>query len=115
MNIRKTILVAGLSALMIPAAFATSGAVFATGGEDSLRFHAAKSIKSRADVRAEVLDANTEGFGLMGGESGAGQATQRHGYGFQGGKLVHTDTFAHNSPKPSTTLTAADRMMYPGR
>jgi hypothetical protein len=117
MIIRNAVFALGLTAVMIPA-FANSGASFVTGGEEGLRLHKAQSTKSKAEVRAELQSTRSiGGYGVMGtGESGeSGAFSQRHSFAFQGGKLVHSDNLAHNSPKPSIAMGALERDLYRGQ
>ncbi|OYY37325.1 MAG: DUF4148 domain-containing protein, partial [Polaromonas sp. 39-63-25] len=36
----------------------------------------------------------------------------QHSYAFQDGRLVHTDSIAHNTPKPSLAMTDAERRLF---
>ncbi|OZA87183.1 MAG: hypothetical protein B7X65_13415 [Polaromonas sp. 39-63-25] len=51
-----------------------------------------------------------EGGTLVGGE--AGYMPPQHSYAFQDGRLVHTDSIAHNTPKPSLAMTDAERRLF---
>lgn len=45
----------------------------------------------------------------------AGFMLPQHSYAFQGGKLVHTDSIAHDTPKSSNlAMTDAERRQYRG-
>lgn len=114
MSFRKTVFVLALVSASIPAAFANSGSTW-VGGEAGFESHPVQSNKSRAVVRQELeaFRANpvtADGGTLVGGE--AGYIRPQHSYAFQGGKLVHTDTIAHNTPKPSLVTTDAERQLF---
>lgn len=113
MLFRKTVFTLALAGAAIPAAFANSGSTW-VGGELGFQPHAVQSTKSRADVKKE-----TEAFRknsvtahdgtLVGGE--VGYIPPQHSFGFQGGKLTHTDSIAHNTPKPNLVMTTAERRL----
>jgi len=114
MSFRKTVFVLALVSASIPAAFANSGSTW-VGGEAGFENHPVQSSKSRAVVQQELeaFRANpvtSDGGTLVGGE--AGYIRPQHSYAFQGGKLVHTDTIAHNTPKPSLVMTEAERQLF---
>ena len=114
MSFRKTVFVLALAGAAIPAAFANSGSTW-VGGEAGFQNHPVQSTKSRADVRKELEAFNknpvtADGGRIVGGE--AGYSPPQHSYAFQGGKLVHTDSLAHNTPKPSLSMTAAERRAF---
>ncbi|WP_096662823.1 DUF4148 domain-containing protein [Polaromonas sp. AET17H-212] len=114
MLFRKTVFALALAGAAIPAAFANSGNTW-VGGERGFETHTVQSTKSRADVKKE-LDAfrsnptTAEGGSLVGGE--AGYMPPQHSYAFQNGRLVHTDSIAHNTPKPSLAMTDAERRLF---
>lgn len=113
MSFRKTVFVIALVSSSIPVAFATSGNT--RGGEVAFEYHSFQSNKSRSDVRNE-LDAfranpvTSTGASPRGGD--VGYAYPQHSYAFQDGKLVHTDTISHNTPKPSLAMTDAERQLF---
>ncbi len=114
MSFRKTVFVLALVSASIPAAFANSGSTW-VGGEVGFESHPVQSSKSRADVQKEfeAFRANpvtSDGGTLVGGE--VGYILPQHSYAFQGGKLVHTDTIPHNTPKPSLAMTDAERQLF---
>ena len=111
MSVFKTVLAVALVGAVVPAAFASSGSMW-VGGEQGFQTHAAQSQLSRSDVRKEFFafradPVTADGGRLVGGE--AGYVGPQHSYAFQGGKLVHTDSIAHNTPKPSLAMSAAQR------
>lgn len=111
MSVFKTVLAVALAGAAIPAAFAGSGST-RVGGEQGFETHAVQSQLSRADVQKEFLASRgnpvtADGGRLVGGE--AGYVGPQHSYAFVGGKLVHTDAIAHNTPKPSLVMSAAQR------
>jgi hypothetical protein len=114
MLFRKTVFALALVGAALPAAFANSGSTW-TGGEQSFEFHAMPSTMSRADVQKELEDfrknpVTSDGSTLVGGEGG--YVGPQHSYAFKGGKLVHTDTLPHNSPKPSLAMTDVERQLF---
>lgn len=114
MSFRKSVFVLALVSASIPAAFANSGSTW-VGGELGFESHPVQSNKSRAVVQKEfeAFRANpvtSDGGTLVGGE--AGYVHPQHSYAFQCGKLVHTDTIAHNTPKPSLTMTQVERQLF---
>jgi hypothetical protein len=114
MLFRKTVFALALAGAALPAAFANSGNTW-VGGELGFDAHAVQSTTSRADVQKEYQafrknPVSVDGGTLVGGE--AGYIHPQHSYAFQGGKLVHTDTIAHNTPKPSLAMTDAERRLF---
>ena len=114
MLFRKTVFALALAGAAIPAAFADSGSKW-VGGELGFESHAVQSTKSRADVQREFQafrnnPVSADGGRLVGGE--AGYLPPQHSYAFQGGSWVHTDRIAHNTPKPSLSMTDAERRTY---
>jgi hypothetical protein len=114
MLFRKTVVAFAFAAAFVPAAFANSGATW-IGGETGFQDHPVQSTKSRAEVRNEYLawranPVTTDGGLAVGGE--AGYVPPQHSYAYQGGKLVHTDKIAHNTPKPSLEMTDAERRLF---
>lgn len=116
MSIRKTIVALALVGAALPAAFAGSHTGWA-GNERGVSIiqssaNANPSTKTRAEVVQELQafrknPVTADGSRLVDNERGF--ALPRHSYAFEGGALVHTDTFAHNTAKPSTALTDADK------
>lgn len=112
MLFRKSVFILALVSASIPAAFANTGITW-TGGEQGFEFHVMPSTKSRADVQKELEafrknPVTADGATLVGGE----YIPPQHSYAFQGGKLVHTDTLPHNTPKPSLMMTEAERQLF---
>lgn len=111
MSVFKSILALALAGAALPAAFAGSGSTW-VGGEQGFETHAVQSQLTRSDVQREFLafranPVTADGGRLVGGE--AGYVAPQHSYAFQGGKLVHTDSIAHNTPKPSLVMSSAER------
>ncbi|HQS39074.1 MAG: DUF4148 domain-containing protein [Burkholderiaceae bacterium] len=114
MLFRKTVFALALAGAAIPAAFANSGGTW-VGGEQGFETHTVQSTTSRADVQKELQafrknPKTAEGGRLVGGE--AGYIPPQHSYAFQDGRLVHTDSIAHNTPKPSLAMTDAERTLF---
>ena len=114
MSFRKTVSALALVGATIPAAFANSGSTW-VDGELGFQTHAVQSTKSRADVQKELETFRkspviADGGTLVGGE--VGYLPPQHSFAFQGGKLVHTDSIAHNTPKPKLDMTNAERRWH---
>ena len=114
MSAFKTVLALALAGATVPAAFAASGSHW-VGGEQGFKTHAVQSQFSRSDVAKEFLafranPVTADGGRLVGGE--AGYVAPQHSYAFVGGKLVHNDTIAHNTPKPSLVMSATERRRF---
>lgn len=117
MLFRKTVFALALAGAALPAAFANSGSTW-VGGERGVEFHANKSTKNRAEVQKELeafrQNPVTADGGTLAGRD-ASYIPPQHSYAFQGGKLVHTDSLAHDTPKPtSLAMTDAERRQYRG-
>ena len=118
MSIRKTIVAFALVAAAIPAAFANSHTGWA-GNERGVSLieantNTSPSTKTRAEVMQELQDFRNnpvfaDGSKFVNNERGFIFA--QHSYAFQGGALVHTDTLAHDTAKPSVVLTDADKRL----
>lgn len=111
MLFRKTVLVLAFAGATLPAAFANSGNTW-ENGEISVQTPVVQSAKARADVQKEFEafrknSVTANGGTLVGGE--VGYTPPQHSYSFQGGKLAHTDSIAHNTPKPNAVMTRAER------
>lgn len=91
MSIRKVILAMAVSSAFVPAAFASSGAIW-VGGEAGYVTHALEGGLSREQVRAE-LDAFLSAGGVTGsGETGYRQPPHQHTYTTAAnGQRVHDD------------------------
>jgi hypothetical protein len=114
MSFRKIVVSFTVAVALVPAAFA-NGASTWIGGEAGFQDHPVQSAKSRSEVRGEFLawranPVTSDGGLAVGGE--AGYVPPQHSYAYQGGKLVHTDKIAHNTPKPSLEMTDAERRLF---
>jgi len=114
MSVRKALLSLALVGAAIPAAFAGTQSTW-VGGEAGFETRTVPSSTTRAAVQAEFLafrrnPVTANGGMQVGGE--VGYVFPQHTYAVQGGKLVHTDQIAHNSPKPSLVKTPAERARY---
>ena len=113
MLFQKTVFALTLAGAAIPAAFASSGSTW-VGGEMGFQTHALPSAKSRAEVQKELAvlrekPVTASGGTLVDGE--LGYQSPQHSFAFQDGKLVHTDSIAHNTARPSLALTQAERRL----
>ncbi len=114
MSIRKTIVAMALVGAALPAAFANSHTGWAGNerGVSVIQANISASTKTRAEVVQELQTfrknpVTADGSKLVDTERGFVPA--QHSYAFQGGALVHADTVAHNTAKPSTALTDDDK------
>lgn len=113
MSIRQTVFALALVGASIPAAFASNGGNFHSE-ERGFEFHPVHSTKSRADVVKELeasKDAPPSGMNRSPSfdRGDSGYVNEQHSFAIQGGRLIHTDTMAHNTPKPSLAMTDAER------
>ena len=113
MSIRKTIVALALAGAALPAAFANSGVTQSATFRD-FQYHATNSTKSRADVQQELEAFRKNPFTADGTKivnTDKGFISPQHSYAFQGGNLVHTDSLAHDTPKPSLVMTDAEKRL----
>ncbi|CAN5448186.1 hypothetical protein BH10PSE16_BH10PSE16_11240 [soil metagenome] len=113
MSIRKTIVALALVGAALPAAFANSGTTW-VGGDRGFEFHPGNSTKSRAEVQQELEAFRKNPFTADGTKivnTDKGFISPQHSYAFQGGTLVHTDTLAHDTSKPSLMMTDAEKRL----
>ena len=110
MLIRKTALALALVSAAVPAAFANGGY------ERPFESSAIASTKSRSDVQKELEAFRKKPVSAGGSilsDRDARFITPQHSYGFQNGALVHTDSIAHDTSKPSNlAMTDAERLLY---
>lgn len=110
MLIRKTVLALALAGAALPAAFANGGY------ERLFESSTSSSAKSRSDVQKELEAFRKNPVGPGGSilsDRDARFITPQHSYGFQNGTLVHTDSIAHDTSKPSNlAMTDAERSLY---
>ena len=113
MSIIKQALVATVVAFAaIPAAFATSGTTPASNERGYTTHAMPASGLTRAQVLAELAafkknPVSADGTLYVGGE--AGWVYEGHKFEFRNGRLVHADNIDHNAPKPSLSMTPAER------
>lgn len=99
----------------------SAGTVFAdqtfhpSNDEPGTIMHVIAGTKSRAQVetrRIEVANNGVAGDGwrYVGGE--AGWELVQHAYDFRAGKLVHTDSIDHSTPRPSIASIEQARKQY---
>lgn len=115
MSIRQTVFALALVGASIPAAFASSGATNLST-DRGFEFHATQSSKSRTEVMKELeLSKKAPAAGMNRTPSfnrgDSGYINEQHSFAIQDGRLVHTDTIAHNTPKPSLAMTDAERRL----
>ena len=89
-NIRSMVLIATLVAASVPAAFADTGTTW-VGGEIGFASHPTQSLKTRQQVRDELIQFQRDGGKLAQGEMPA--MPHEHTYRMQGGVAVHTDPY----------------------
>ena len=110
MLIRKTVLALALAGAAVPAAFANGGY------ERPFESSAASSTKSRSDVQKELEAFRKNPVGAGGtilSDRDARFVPPQHSYGFQNGKLVHTDKIAHDALRPaSLAMTEVEQRLY---
>ena len=110
MLIRKTVLALTLAGAAVPAAFANGG------HERPFESSAASSTKSRSDVQKELEAFRKNPVGAGGtilSDRDARFVTPQHSYGFQNGKLIHTDNISHDAAKPANlVMTDAEKRLY---
>lgn len=112
---KKVLLAVAIGALIVPAAFASTGTTPANNERGYTTHAMPASGLTRDQVRAE-LDAfkrnplNADGARYVGGE--IGWEIQGHKSEWRNGKLVHTDTIDHNAPRASTLVTPQSRAEF---
>lgn len=117
MLFRKTVFALALVGAAIPAAFASSDAIWLGSDNGFVAYPGtsnSNSTKSRADVQQELAAFRKNPVTADGGKivnTDKGYISPQHSYAFQGGTLVHTDTLAHDTPKPSLVMTDADKRL----
>lgn len=90
MSIRKVIWAMAVSSAFVPAAFASSGAIW-VGGEAGYVTHALEGGLSRDQVRAELNSFLRAGGVTGSGETGYRQPPQQHTYMAANGQRVSDD------------------------
>lgn len=111
MSIRQTVFALALVGASIPAAFASNG-VTTLSTDRGFEFHPTQSTKTRADVMKELEVSNKAAAGVNRVTSvnrGYTGYIEQHSFDVKNGAVVHTDKIAHNTPKPSLVMTAAER------
>ena len=114
MLFRQTVFALALAGAAIPAAFASNGSA-PMRGEQGFETHAMQSTWSRADVQRELADFRKNPMTAEGGtftQGETGYVFPQHSYDFKGGKLVHSDNIAHNTPRPARVMTHEERHQY---
>ena len=110
MTILKTVLAFSLAVAALPAALANH--VTSTGFLDrDQQYQTSTSQKSRAEVKAELSQskASKEPNNTASLRVDPQSNRSAHGYNFQNGSLVHTDKISHDTPKPSVSMTNAEK------
>ena len=111
-NIVPVVLLSGLS---LTAGIAHSADIaFPSNPEHSFSSQPAPSPLTRTEVRREaeafrLSPVSPDGWRYVGGERDSERI--QHGYSYSGGKLVHTDSFVHNAPKPEKRLTIDEKIL----
>lgn len=115
MLFRKTVFALALVGAAIPAAFASSDAIWLGSDKGFVAYPGnSNSTKSRTDVQQELAAFRKNPVTADGGKivnTDKGYISPQHSYAFQGGTLVHADTLAHDTPKPSLVMTDADKRL----
>lgn len=115
MSIRKTIVALALVGAAIPAAFASSDAIWLGSDRGFVAYPGtSNSTKSRAEVQQELEAFRKNPFTADGTKivnTDKGFISPQHSYAFQGGNLVHTDSLAHDTSKPSLVMTDAEKRL----
>jgi hypothetical protein len=115
MLFRKTVFALALVGAAIPAAFASSDAIGLGSDKGFVAYPGtSNSTKNRADVQQELAafgknPVTADGVKIV--NTDKGYISPQHSYAFQGGTLVHTDSIAHETPKPSLAMTDADKRL----
>lgn len=110
----KTVLALTFAIVALPAAFANNGTT-TMKNEKGFEYHASPNPKSRAEVRNELTQyrASPEGVNSLAMLRVDRQFSRpAHSYALQGGNVVHTDKIPHDTPKPSASLTDAEKLQY---
>ena len=113
--IKQALVATAVAIVTLPAAFATSGTTVADN-ERGLTTHAMPSSGlTRSQVIAELMafkknPVAADGARFVDGE--IGWVDQGHSSEWRNGRLVHTDTIDHNAPKPSPSMTPAERAAH---
>ena len=113
--IKQTLVATAVAFVTIPAAFATSG-ITSANNERGYTTHAMPAGGlTRAQVQAERAafmknPVSADGARYVGGDTG--WVYEGHKSEFRNGRLVHTDNFDHNAPKPSLSMTPEERPVY---
>ncbi|HQS41749.1 MULTISPECIES: DUF4148 domain-containing protein [unclassified Polaromonas] len=121
MLFRKTVFVLALAGAALPAAFANSGTTWsgADGGDHLYAQSNSGNSANRSDVKKELAAslknpvANDPSTWV--GADASSNTFPQHSYAFQGGKLVHTDNIAHDTPKPSRVMPATQQNLFTER
>lgn len=115
MLFRKTVFALALVGAAIPAAFASIDAIWLGSDKGFVAYPGnSTSNKSRADVQQELEAFRKNPVTADGGKivnTDNGYLSPQHSYAFQGGTLVHTDSIAHDTPKPSLVMTDAEKRL----
>ncbi len=120
MNARNITIAISLSSAAIASAFAADTGKFLNGelGYVPAPFH---GTLTRDEVKRDLASfqqnpVTGDGSRFVGGE--VGYVYPSHSYAIRDGKLVHTDTIAHDTPRKSGRMTAdqidAFQNSYPG-
>lgn len=119
MSYRKTVFALLLAGAALPAAFADSG-FKPVAGDRGFEVHSeASGTNTRADVRAQLKDSRQNSLvgdiNSLGGRGDAGYIAPKHGYAFEGGKVIHADNISHGAQKLVTVLDVAYSNSLAGR
>ncbi len=121
MLFRNTVFVMALTGAAVPAAFANSGTSWsgAPGGDHVYSQNNSGSVANRGDVQKELAGSLKNPMATdrstWVGADGSIDTFPQHSYAFRGGKLVHTDSIAHDTPKPSRAMPATEQNLFTER
>lgn len=119
MLFRNTVFVLALAGAAVPAALAASGTTWsgAPGGDHVYSQKNSESAANRADVQKELADALKKSMAndrstWASADGGVSTPFPQHSYAFRGGKLVHTDSISHDTPKPSRAVPGTEQKLF---
>ena len=115
---QKHFWLAGLALVLASGAAGASAPAHSEGSETGTVYHGAEyqrlagrfvRVDPWADQRsvASAAPQSADGWRFVGGE--AGWELEQHSYDFVRGRLIHSDRFPHNTPRPPAAPQGAQR------